>query len=498
MRTATARSVLEFILPALALVAATAAPRDCPAGQLHKGVSLTLWDRDIDLQKLSASLDDLAAIGVDRVAVNVWWFQDDIHSMVIAPDFTRYSASDDSVRAAIDAVHARGMKVMLKPLVDLSDDPGHWRGQIAGGSAWFGAPNGYNDFIQHFAGIAQDEDVEVFCVGTELVATVGQEADWRALIGSVRAGFSGELTYAANHGGASAVTAATINWWDELDYFGLDAYYPLTGSTDPSPGLEGAARVFKADQIEGWRNGIDPAKSVLFTEIGYRSWDGANMAPWSGVDKGDTDVDEQEQADCYEALFSGLWGKREWLEGLYWWNWEVDPDPIWEADNWYTPQGKPAQSALQTYYSPLPGDANFDGAVDGADYTAWADHYGHTDANWPKGDFTGDGLADGADYTLWADNYTGDGSAVPGPAALSLLTVGGLALIRRRRECRHCARRATTWEKRARGEKHATDRPDPPYREMDSTTPGPHGVDRVGHLRLVRNHLAVAAGRART
>ncbi len=63
---------------------------------------------------------------------------------------------------------------------------------------------------------------------------------------------------------------------------------------------------------------------------------------------------------------------------------------------------------------PLPGDADWNGQVDGADYTVWADHY-RQPGDWSLGDFNGDGFVDGADYTLWADNFTdsGGGSATP-------------------------------------------------------------------------------------
>ncbi|MBL9122988.1 MAG: pre-peptidase C-terminal domain-containing protein, partial [Planctomycetaceae bacterium] len=52
----------------------------------------------------------------------------------------------------------------------------------------------------------------------------------------------------------------------------------------------------------------------------------------------------------------------------------------------------------------LPGDANRDGAVDGADYTSWADHY-LQNGGWAQGDFNDDGIVDGSDYTIWADNF---------------------------------------------------------------------------------------------
>jgi hypothetical protein len=77
------------------------------------------------------------------------------------------------------------------------------------------------------------------------------------------------------------------------------------------------------------------------------------------------------------------------------------------------------------------GDANFDGLVDGGDFTLWADSYGQS-GGWGDGDFNGDDTIDGGDFTLWADNY-GTGTGVPEPGALAVLAAGGLLLRRRKR-----------------------------------------------------------------
>jgi len=81
------------------------------------------------------------------------------------------------------------------------------------------------------------------------------------------------------------------------------------------------------------------------------------------------------------------------------------------------------------------GDANFDGLVNGGDYTIWADNYGLPGADWDRGDFNGDAEVDGGDYTIWADNYdSGAGSRpVPEPATLALLAAGALVLAGRKR-----------------------------------------------------------------
>jgi Tol biopolymer transport system component len=102
------------------------------------------------------------------------------------------------------------------------------------------------------------------------------------------------------------------------------------------------------------------------------------------------------------------------------------------------PEVNPQYIAIDPFPMPMPGDADDDGCIDGADYTAWADGY-QLPGGWRDGDFNGDGFVDGADYTAWADNYgIGCGDSVPEPAAIVLFgaTAGllaGAGRVRRRR-----------------------------------------------------------------
>jgi hypothetical protein len=111
-----------------------------------------------------------------------------------------------------------------------------------------------------------------------------------------------------------------------------------------------------------------------------------------------------------------------------------------------------------TYY----GDANLDGTVNSADYTLTdAGYLSHgTLTGWQNGDFNYDGVINGSDYTLIDNAFNlqgaqltsqvanpsagiaaqiagpsagGVSSAVPEPTTLSLLGLGAIGLLGRRR-----------------------------------------------------------------
>jgi MYXO-CTERM domain-containing protein len=87
-----------------------------------------------------------------------------------------------------------------------------------------------------------------------------------------------------------------------------------------------------------------------------------------------------------------------------------------------------------------PGDANNDGSVNVGDLGILAANWQQTDMfgkEWSTGDFTGDDLVNVGDLGVLAANWgwTGSpaGDPAPEPASLTLLLLGGLAMLRRRR-----------------------------------------------------------------
>lgn len=318
-----------------------------------KGMSYTAWEPNaLFTEDSNTSLANAEQIGCNWIGLCVWWFQDDVNSVLIEPDYSLFSATPESVIHAINKCHELGMKVMLKPMVDCRNEI--WRGHINPTQEWFAT---YQDFINFWADIAQDNNVQLFCVGCEFVNTSGWSSSWRNVIQDIRNHYSGPLTYAANKD-----NEPDISWWDELDYIGIDAYYPLTDKNDPTLAELETAWSSRADAIEVWRNNNWPDKQIIFTEVGYRSIDGTNQAP-AGKPPPPYPIDVQEQADCYNALLNQC-KEREWWSGVFWWNWEVDPNAGGPNSPYFTPQNKPAEAVLAHHYVCLRSDLNRDSKVD--------------------------------------------------------------------------------------------------------------------------------------
>jgi hypothetical protein len=312
---------------------------------VQKGMTYVAWTPSGYSNANSvSSMEQMASLGIEWVALVTTWYQDKFDSTEISP--AKYKTpSDESLIFAIRKLHDLKIKVMLKPHLDIVNGEGKWRADIScispeNWQAWF---DSYTAFIMQYAQIAAKEDVEIFCIGTELCkVSVNQPDFWKGLIKKIREVYKGQLTYAANW----YEEYDKITFWSELDYAGVDPYFPLVGSLKPN--VEQIKDAWKdwLKMLEPWQKSIN--KPVIFTEIGYKSSVGATDEPWQHTPSGDLDL--QLQADSYQALLETFWDK-PWFYGVYWWFWGAHPKMGGELNRNFTPQNKPAQEVVKEWYN---------------------------------------------------------------------------------------------------------------------------------------------------
>ncbi|OGE64531.1 hypothetical protein A3I48_02045 [Candidatus Daviesbacteria bacterium RIFCSPLOWO2_02_FULL_36_7] len=174
-----------------------------------------------------------------------------------------------------------------------------------------------------YAKVAEQEDVEIIRIATE-IEVIGKERNTifnatgeerikerntlfrEKIIPSIRKEYKGLLTYGENF-----QVIDQVDFWDKLDYIGIDFYIAFTNKNDPTvTELESSIKGLLNKKILPLQQKYN--KPVYFAELGYRSYDGDNRRPYEGEDAGrswidihpDSPVDHQEQANEFNATFN--------------------------------------------------------------------------------------------------------------------------------------------------------------------------------------------------
>ena len=209
----------------------------------------------------------------------------------------------------------------------------------------------------HYALLAELCGVDVLCVGAGLrlasrtklnaedtdyvvnMKTTRREL-WAELVASVRAVFSGALTYAAY----DRSEAKRIAHWDSFDSIGLLGFSPLSFEpgevvTDRNMRSKVHTMLARARKLaDEWK------LPVAFVEVGFP----ARSDSWLRPDVPTGVADEEAQRRFYDALARAL--EREATAktqvGLYLWNWSTERAGLDRSGGGYTPQGKLAEAKL--------------------------------------------------------------------------------------------------------------------------------------------------------
>ncbi|MDZ4752080.1 MAG: glycoside hydrolase [Flavobacteriales bacterium] len=253
-------------------------------------------------------------------------------------DWQWWGESQEGVRTCIELARAQDINCMIKPQVWL--DHGSYTGffMLNSEAKWLEFEKSYSDWILSYAKLAQDHGAAIFCIGTEFDEWTQLRPEyWKKLIEEVRQIYKGPLTYACNWN-----CVDKISFWNELDFIGIDAYFPLTAEKTPS--LD-SLRIAWAPLAQNFAHFSDSlSKKILFTEWGYRSVDYCADRPWEYHT--DTSGNNEAQYNCYKALMETCCNK-SWFAGGFMWKWfpESNRNDRHSRDE-YSPQDKPAEDLL--------------------------------------------------------------------------------------------------------------------------------------------------------
>lgn len=337
-----------------------------------RGFNYPSWQRDDYQSEASGeSLTRMASTGANWVAiVPTKYMSSATGSEIGVPD--NRAATDEAVARAIDDAHARGLKVLLKPHIDVIDGTSRVDIQPADAASWFA---NYDQVINQYAALAQAHNVEMLAVGTELASIdrANNYGYWAGIIANVRARYQGPLTYAASLNDFDSVSFAGL-----LDYLGLDMYFPLSDLAEPSVedlmlgwtdyhGYYGEANWMS--RIENWQAHWN--KPVILTELGYRSIKYVGLTPW---DCSPGEYDGYNQSRAFEAAFRVL-SDKQWLAGAFFWDWAVDNAVGGPGDTGYTVRDKPAESVVTSWFTGgTAAEPSVEVHMHGATWASYADY----------------------------------------------------------------------------------------------------------------------------
>jgi hypothetical protein len=197
----------------------------------------------------------------------------------------------------------------------------------------------------HYAKIAERTGCEMLCTGCEMAGMDKQDKYCVKLISDVRKVYSGKIMHNINHG-----DEFRFGWLSEADVIGVSGYYPCSVPEDRSLSHMKAVWEGVAEKLEKMHEHY--GKPIMLAEIGVRNERGCTQYPWDFHDRPDEPIDEQEQADFYEAALSATFDK-DWFAGYFWWDWKAVLPPLDKAreNRDFTIYGKKAEQVLKKYYT---------------------------------------------------------------------------------------------------------------------------------------------------
>lgn len=248
-----------------------------------------------------------------------------------------------NLKKVTENAHQSGLKVMLKPHIFVEGIG--WAGTLNyNAKNWAIWEANFEKRILDFAKFATENNIEIFCIGVELKSAAARNPTFfKELIKKIRAIYKGQLTYAANWDNYT-----NIKFWDELDFIGIDGYFPISTKKTPST----------LDLERGWNKVLlkleffanKTGKKIIFTEFGYRSCDYSIGKQWEIEQNNAIPINNSNQINGYNVFFEKVYAK-DFIAGGFLWKWFGNEEGLKTLPkNNYTPQHKPVEPIIKKWF----------------------------------------------------------------------------------------------------------------------------------------------------
>lgn len=291
----------------------------------------------------ASHIEPLVHVNANYTAVIPFAFLPELNSTEVQFNVSQqwWGETEEGIRVTAQLLADKNVKRLLKPQIWVLG--GKFVGFIKmdNDADWEKFEQSYKEFILFYAKIAEEEGIEMFSIGTEMKTMVLERPDfWMDLIVDVKKIYHGELTYAANWD-----SYMNPKFWKQLDYIGVDAYFPLSDKKTPSVEELEEAWVPLAQDMKHISK--KEGRPILFTEFGYRSVDYTALEPWEG---NYNTVNHDAQINSLTAVFNTFW-KEDWFKGGFLWKWYDNHSTAGGIENTrFTVQNKPAENTVRDWY----------------------------------------------------------------------------------------------------------------------------------------------------
>ncbi len=223
------------------------------------------------------------------------------------PYIFHVSVEIEKMKVIIPKMANSGLQnIMLKPLTSFwrVDGSRFWGDfYVNTEEEWKGIEKSYRKLFYEFAKLSEDfPQIKMLSIGNELREfTTRRPQFFKALISEIRADFPNlKLTYSANWDEYQGVA-----FWEDLDYIGVNSYFPLINKETPTVDEIKQALIPIKEDLQAISCTFN--MPILFTEYDYRSTDYAIWKSWLLKDIPNKNINFKVQENGYNAFYDTFW-----------------------------------------------------------------------------------------------------------------------------------------------------------------------------------------------